>query len=172
MEAVLSMEQWNHHTPYRFFLQKYPQEDSHFNMLDVEETFKCRYVKMTNNAPTDVKNIYTEDFCEMDGSKVWIPYPTDLTYKSSEISLYLRWRSDECGDVHEWSQKFFDYVSGQKIEWHDTFRPNRFWQLILEKAPSVETEILSSNPKYLIMKYTFNNFGGQYYRISKFLKPI
>lgn len=161
------MEQWQHPTQFRFYLQKYPQGTTTFPPIDVEEQFKCRYVKMTNNAPTDVKNTFSEEFCEMDGSKVWTPQPSDLTYKSSEISLYLRWRSDECGDVQEWSQKFFEYVSGQKIEWHDTFRPDRYWQLILEKAPSVETEILSHKPNYLIIKYIFNNFGGKYYKTSQ-----
>ena len=122
---------------------------------------------MTGNAPTDVKNTYSEDFAEKNGKKVWTPQPSDLAYSSSEISLYLRWRSDECGNVQEWSEKFFEYVTGQKLEWHDTFRPNRYWQLLLEKAPSVETEILSNKPNYMIVKYTFTNFGGRFYNQSQ-----
>lgn len=161
------MAEWQHHTPYRFYIQKYPQGTTTFNTVDIEEYFKCRYVKMTGNGHSDVKNIYAEDFSEMDGQKVWIPPLSALSYKTSEISLYLRWRSDECGDVQEWSDKFFEYVTGQKLEWHDSFRPDRYWQLLLEKAPSIETEILSRKPNYLIVKYTFTNFGGKFYKESQ-----
>lgn len=161
------MAQYIHPTEYRFYLQKYPQGNTSFEEIDVEEYFKCRYVKMTGNSPTEVKNTYSEDFVEVSGKKVWTPPVDDLAYKPSEIKLSLRWRSDICEDVHVWSQKFFNYVTGQKIEWNDTFRPGRYWQLILEKAPEVTTEILYTDPKYLIVEYTFTNFGGKYYSESQ-----
>lgn len=159
---------WTHATKYRFYAQKYPSSDEEeTDLIDIEEEFKCRYVKMTGNTQTDVKNVYTEDFAEMNGKKTWCPDVEDIAYNSSEISLYLRWRSDECGDVLEWSDKFFEYATGQKIEYHDTFRPNRYWQLVMTKAPEVQTELLNQEPKYLIIKYTFTNFGGKYYKQSQ-----
>lgn len=156
-----------HPTQYRFYLQKYPQGDTTFDVEDVEQLFKCRYVKMVGNTHTDAKNIYAEDYAEANGSRVWTPAADDVVYKSSEISLYLRWRSDECESVLDWSDKFFEYVSGQKLEWHDTFRPDRYLQLVLEKAPEIQTEILNCKPNYLIVKYIFNNFGGKIYRESQ-----
>lgn len=151
---------WQHHTPYRFKIQKYKQGTTNFSQIDIEEQFKCRFQKMTGVAPTGVKNTYSEDFSEVSGKKVWVPAPDDLAFESSEMSLYLRWRSDECGDVHQCADDFFNYVVGQKLEWYDTFR-KRYLQLILEKAPSIETEILNRKPNYLIVKYVFTNFGGK-----------
>lgn len=158
---------WTHPTKYRFYLRKYPQGDVTFSEIDIEETFKCRFQKMTNAAPTDIKNIYEEDFAEQDGSRIWVPGTEDLAHKTSEISLYLRWRSDECDNVQEWSDKFYNYIAGQRVEYHDTFRPNRYFQLLMEKAPEVQTEILYSEPHYLIVKYTFKNWGGKIYSTTQ-----
>lgn len=156
---------WNHHTPYRFYIQLYPQNGVKQPVWDVEESFACRYVKMTNNAPTDVKNTYSEDFPEADGSRIWLP--PQLTYKSSEITLYLRWRSEECGNVLLAERIFREAITGQKLEWHDTFRPNRYWQLVLEKAPEFQTEILNRDKQYIIVAYKFTNFGGKCYDKSQ-----
>lgn len=158
---------WTHPTKYRFYLRKFPQGDVVFPEIDIEETFKCRFQKMTGGGYTDVKNLYDEDFAENSGLRIFVPSPEDLAYSSSEISINIRWRSDECGDVQEWSDKFFQYVTGQRIEYRDTFRPNRYYSLILEKAPSIETEILYSNPQYIIIKYTFKNWGGKFYTQSQ-----
>lgn len=158
---------WTHPTKYRHYIRKYPQGSNTFSEIDIEETFRCRFQKMTNACQTDVKNIYEEDYSEQNGSRIWVPSVEDLAYKTSEISLYLRWRSDECGDVQEWSDKFFNYVTGQKLEYHDTLRPNRYWQLVFEKAPDVQTEILNNSPQYLIVKYTFKNWGGKFYSTSQ-----
>lgn len=154
------MAQWQHHTKYRFKIQKYPQGTTTFPIVDIEQKFKCRFQKMTGNAPAGVKNVYFEDFAERSGKKAWTPEVEDLAYESSEVSLYLRWRSDECDDVRANADDFYEYVVGQKLEWFDTLR-NRYLQLVLDKAPSVETEILDRKPNYLIMKYTFTNFGGK-----------
>lgn len=157
---------WNHATPYRFKIQKYKQGSTTFEQIDIEEQFKCRFQKMTGVSPTGVKNTYSEDFSEVSGKKVWTPAPSDLAFEASEVTLYLRWRSDECDDVHQYADNFYNYVVGQKLEWYDSFR-KRYLQLILEKAPSVETEILDRNPQYLIMKYVFTNFGGRPTTTSK-----
>lgn len=161
------MAEFVHPTKFRHYLRKFSQGETSFPEIDIEETFKCRFQKMTGLIHTDVKNIYTEDFAEQSGLRIFIPEKDDLAYSASEISINLRWRSDECDSVQEWSDRFFNYVSGQKIEYHDTFRPNRYVQLILEKAPDVETEMLYSNPQYLIVKYTFKNWGGKIYSESQ-----
>lgn len=158
---------WQHATKFRFYIQKYSQGTTTFPITDIEESFKCRYVKMVGMGHTDVKNTYSENFAEANGLRMFTPPVADIAYDKSEISLYLRWRSDECGDVHEWANKFFDYVTAQKLEWHDTFRSNGYWQLILEKAPEIKTETLIHKPNYLIVSYKFTNFGGGPYKTSQ-----
>lgn len=154
---------WQHPTEYRHYLRKYPQGDTTFDEIDIEETFKCRFQKMSNATQTDVKNIYEESYAEKSGSRLFCPPVDDLAYNTSEIALYLRWRSDECDDVLYWSDKFFKYITGQRFEYHDTFRPNRYWQFVMEKAPSAETD----TPQYLIIKYTLKNWAGEFFETSQ-----
>lgn len=158
---------WQHPTKYRHYIQKFPQGNTSFEKIDLEEAFKCRFQKLTNAVQTDVKNIYTEDFAEHSGVKVFTPPVSDLAYNASEIVLCLRWRTEECGDVIYWSDKFFDYITGQKFQYNDTLTPNRYWQLIMEKAPSIETKLPNGDPRYLIMKYTLRNWAGKFFTESQ-----
>lgn len=156
-----------HPTQFRHYLQKYPQGETTFDEIDIEETFKCRFQKLTNAVQTDIKNIYTEDFAERSGVNMYVPPVSDLAYNTSELALYLRWRVEECEDVLYWSDKFFKYITGQKFEYHDTLTQNRYWQLIMEKAPSVETKLPNGTPRYLIMKYTLKNWAGEFFETSQ-----
>lgn len=159
------MGNWAHSTKYRHYIKKYPQGNTSFQQIDIEEQFKCRFQKMSNATQTGAKNVYIEDYAEHNGARIFVP--TVIVYESSEIDLYLRWRSDECDDVLIESDNFFNYISGHKFEYHDTFRPNRYWQFVLKKAPAVQTEILNSDIQYLIIKYTLTNWGGKPYATSQ-----
>lgn len=157
---------WKHHTDYRFYIHKHTQGTTTFPKVDVEDMFKCRFMKMSGATVPAVKNVYSEDYAEQDGLRMWVPDPADITYKDSEITITLRWRSDECGDVEEASDNFFNYVTGQKLEWYDTFR-NKYWQLILTDTPSVQFEDLHSPLQYKVVDYKFTNYGGRPHTTSQ-----
>lgn len=154
---------WVHHSGYRFYIQKYPQGSVSFQRIDVEEKFQCRFMKMDGVVESAVKNVYTEDYAEIDGVRVHAPLPNKLRYSSSDIILKLRWRSDECADVLAAADEFFKYVTGQKLEWYDTFR-GRYLELILTDSPTVEYQKLNSPVKYLVMSYKFKNFAGKIFK--------
>lgn len=156
-----------HHTKYRFYIQKYTQNGVTFPAIDIEERFGCFYKSFTGNKPTKVQNIYEETFTEHSGSRLWIPEPSELAYAPSDVILELYWLSNEDYKVLESEQEFFDYVTGQKIEYHDTFRPNRYWQLCLIEAPDDATELLYGKQQYRGVKYKFRNFGGKYFTTSQ-----
>lgn len=158
---------WNHSTQFRHYITKYPQNGEAFDKVDIEEFFKCRYVSLSNAIQTSVKNTYTESFAEHDGTRVWTPSYTDLAYNTSEMTLCLRWRSDECGDVQEWSDKFFQYVTGQKIQYNDTFRPNKYWQLLMTNAPTIMAEKLFGDLQYRFVNFKFTNWGGRCFSSSQ-----
>ena len=156
---------WNHHTKYRHYLRLYPQEDTVYSEVDIEEYFKCRYVSLENAEKSSIKTVYCEDYAEHDGQRVF-SFP-DIAYNASELTLTLRWRSDECGDVQEWSEKFIEYITGKKLEYHDTFRPNKFWQLIFKDSPSIKAERMYGNQQYRFISFKMSNFGGRPYKQSQ-----
>lgn len=161
------MAQWHHHTPFRFYLQKYAQNGVAFPVIDIEEHFKCRYVSLENTNPTAVKNTYTEDYAEHSGKRLYVPAPEELAYDTSELTLTLRWRSDECGNVQQCSDAFFNYITGQKIEYHDTFRPDKYRQLIMTAAPSVKAEQLHGDLQFRFMQYKLTNWAGKIFTESQ-----
>lgn len=148
-----------HPTQYRHYVRKYPKGTTVYPQIDIEQVFQCRFVEMSGADNLSVKSVYTEDYAGHDGLRVW--NSDTPVYKGGDISITLRWRSDECDDVLERSDAFFKYISGQKLEYNDTFRPNKYWQLICSASPTVEAENLSSAIKYRFITYKFTNFGGK-----------
>lgn len=122
-----------YHTKYRHYIQKLPQGETSFDKIDIEQHFQCRFVEMTGTDAESVKNVYTEDFAEHNGVRVWSG--DTPVYKGGDISLTLRWRSDECDDIMAKSNAFFEYIAGKKIEYSDTFR-NKYFELICSAEPT------------------------------------
>ena len=160
------MSDWKHHTHYRFYMQRY--EDGYsttpYEVVDIEERFQCRYVSLENGTSPALKSVYTEDFAEHDGLRVYTD--DDPKFKSSEVTLTLRWRSEECGNVQTSMQFFVNYITGKKIEYHDTFRRNKYWQLIFDGSPEIVAEKLYGNSQYRFVRFKFTNFGGRPYTES------
>lgn len=156
---------WSHHTKYRHYIRLYPQGSTTHDEIDIEEYFKCRYVSLENADNPSIKSVYSEDYAEHDGQRVYSS--PDIAYNASELTLTLRWRSEECGDVQEWSEKFIEYITGKNLEYHDTFRPNKFWQLIFKDSPSIKAERLYGNQQYRFISFKMSNFGGRPYKQSQ-----
>lgn len=157
---------WIKHTDFYHYIKLYPVGQAEYSDVDIESRFQCRYVSMTNSGQTSIKNIYTEDFAEHDGLRVYTPTAAennDIAYNLSEVTLKLRWRSDEVnrGDIQTLANDFYDYIKGRKLQYHDTFRPNNYLQLILKDAPKVVNEKLYGNVQYMFIEYKFTNFGGR-----------
>lgn len=150
---------WTHPTQYRHYLRLYPQNGTTSAEVDVEEEFKCRYVSLENAVNPTVKSVYVESYADHDGDRVWTA--TDVLYNSSELTLTLRWRQDECEDVQEWSEKFIKYITGKKFEYHDTFRPDKYWQFIFKDTPTVNAERLYGSQQYRYLSFKLSNFGGK-----------
>ena len=112
-----------------------------------------------------VKNTYTEDYAEQNGLRLWTPKPDDIRFKENDVTIKLRFRSEECGDVIAARDAFYNYVAGKKLEWYDTFR-KKYLQLCLIEAPTIEYEKLTGS-QYCVMSYKFKNFGGKPYTSSQ-----
>lgn len=159
------MPTYIHPTKYRHYIQKYRQGLSVFSKVDIEEMFQCRFVSMDGADAQSVKNVYTEDYNDHDGIRLWVG--NTPVYKGGDISITLRWRSDECGDVIAKSDAFFEYISGRRLEYSDTLRPGKYWQLICTAEPTIKAEKLHGEVKYRFITYKFTNFGGKPYKTSQ-----
>ena len=163
---------------YKFYIQKYSRE--HYNketgkydkedigeLIDIEENFKCKYVKFEGLSETGkVKNVYTETYADSEELRVYVP--DDVLYEQTDISLTLLFApsSTDDNDVQVNERAFFEYVSGHKIEYHDTFR-NRYVSLLLINKPEVVGEVLYGGSRYREVKYTFKNLYGRSFAESR-----
>lgn len=159
---------YQHSTPYRFYIQRYAQGDTKFPQVDIEEYFNCHYKAMGNNNQTAVKNFYEEKFAELSGSRLWLPHnPEYLAFDTSELTLELLFKSNKNYEVLEDEKRFLEYITGKRFEYHDTFRPNRYWQLTFVTAPETKGEVLYGGQQYRWVAYKLKNWGGKYYTESQ-----
>lgn len=163
---------------YKFYIQRYSlkhwnketsqyDEEEKGELIDIEEQFKCKYVKFEGLSETGkVKNIYTETYAETEELRMYIP--DDVLYDNTDMSLTLLFAPDteNDSDVQDNERAFFEYVSGHKIEYHDTFR-NRYVSLLLLNKPEVVSEVLYGGSRYREVKYTFKNIYGRSFATSK-----
>ena len=163
---------------YKFYIQKYGRkywdknksqyvEEAKGELIDIEAQFKCKYVKFEGLSETGkVKNVYTETYAETEELRTYIP--DEVLYENTELSLTLLFApsSNNENDVQDNERSFFEYVSGHKIEYHDTFR-NRYVSLLLLNKPEVVGEVLYGGSRYREVKYTFKNIYGRSFSDSR-----
>ena len=163
---------------YNFYIQKYSRkywdknksqyvDESKGELIDIEAQFKCKYVKFEGLSETGkVKNVYTETYAETEELRTYIP--DDVLYENTDMSLTLLFAPDSTNDsdVQNNERAFFEYVSGHKIEYHDTFR-NRYVSLLLLNKPEVVGEVLYGGSRYREVKYTFKNIYGRSFATSR-----
>lgn len=163
---------------YKFYIQKYSRkhwnnetgqydEEAKGELIDIEAQFKCKYVKFEGLSETGkVKNIYIETFAESEELRMFIP--DEVLYENTDISLTLLFAPDSANDsdVQNNERAFFEYISGHKIEYHDTFR-NRYVSLLLLNKPEVVGEVLYGGSRYREVKYTFKNLYGRSFAESR-----
>lgn len=149
---------------YKFYIQKFPQDGQTFPKLDIEEYYKCHYKQFKDFAfDGEVKSVYSEDWCEQSGKKVWLPEQEDLTFKDYDCKLELLFKAETC---QEDVRKFYEDIRGVKLEYYDNFR-NRYLPILLTKQPSIDQEILYGNSPYMLVSFTFNAFMGQSFSTSQ-----
>lgn len=158
---------------YNFYIQRYPKtyfdsskndfvtDDGDKVRLDLEEVFKCKYVRMEGISENGkAKNIYTESYAETEELRMHIP--KDILYENTDLALTLIFlpTSSSEEDIQTAERNFFDFISGRKVEYVDTFR-NRYVTMILVNKPEVVGEVLYGGSRYRQVKYTFKNVYGR-----------
>lgn len=163
---------------YKFYIQRYSRifydsynesymEEEMGELIDIEKQFNCKYVKFEGLSETGkVKNVYTETYAETEELRIFIP--EEVLYENTDLSLTLLFDPSSASDtdVQDNERAFFEYISGRKIEYHDTFR-NRYVTLLLLNKPEVVGEVLYGGSRYRQVKYTFKNVYGRSFGESR-----
>lgn len=163
---------------YKFYIQRYAhkywspvakayQELPKSDVYNLEEKFKCKYVRMEGIAENGkVKNVYTESYAE--DERLRVCNPQSILYDNTDVSLTLLFLATENNemDIQNGERDFFEFVSGRQVEFHDTFR-NRYISLILLNKPEVVGEVLYGDNRYRQVKYTFKNIYGRSFSSSQ-----
>lgn len=149
---------------YYFYMQKYPQGTTTFAQEDIEKEYNCIYKQFKDfTFDGEIKNVYSEDFVEVSGDRVYIPSPEDLAYKSYDCKLQLLFNRKTCQAD---SRAFYEAYRGVKCEYHDTFR-NKFVTLLMTKQPTISQEKLYSDTPYQLVEFTFTNILGTTFTTSQ-----
>lgn len=153
-----------HPTKYRHYITVYPKQNMTAVKKDIEMMYDCRFMSLDAALfDGDIKNIYTENYAEQTGNRMWIPEQDELTFNTMESTLKLRFMH---GDVRSRARKFYEDYRGVKLEYTDTFR-NRFLSLIMTKEPKIEYEKIREESSYMVVSYTFTNFLGKIFTESQ-----
>lgn len=168
---------------YNFYTQRYPKrywdseandfvvEDGDSEKIDIEETFKCKYVRMEGIGENGkAKNVYSESYAETEELRLHIPQT--VLYDNTELALTVIFcpQSDDEMDIQDNERELFEYLSGRLVEYSDTFR-NRYVSMILINKPEVVGEVLYGGSRYREVKYTFQNVYGRSFEQSIFENP-
>lgn len=151
---------------YNFYFQRYNSKgDGSAPKIDIEENFNCKYCSMTNlSIPGDIKNIYTEDYAEANGVRIYVPKASDIVYSSTECTLTLLMQSATC---ESYVRNLLEYLHGYIVEYSDTFR-NRYATLVLQKAITIKAEKLyAGNDCYQHITVPFTNIYGRSFSSSQ-----
>lgn len=123
--------------------------------VDLEASYKgLFYYKCTGLNAKGEPRVYTEEYAEKDGVRVFIPDNT--TRKSTEIVLELLFKGDDRQTVF---QSFCDYITGRKLRFWDTER-KRMAEMFLSGAVSVSEESISGTTPFFIASFTFTTYNG------------
>lgn len=150
---------------YAFYLTPVETFDSdiYSGMVDIEDTFDCRYQSFTGLMEKgDANNVYTEEYKEGEQLRVYTPSPDELVHASTECKLTLLWLATKDGVATDNEMAFQDFVFGRKMVWYDTFR-KKYFLLLMQKQPSKGEERLYGKQQWRQVTYTFTNLAGKPY---------
>lgn len=103
------------------------------------------------------KNIYTEDYAEADGPRVYHPADSNLalTREATEIKLSLLFIGATRRDTYN---SFRAFASGSRLYYWDNARNKKVW-IYLEKEVKIEEDTLPADG-YIRAEFEFTNIWG------------
>lgn len=101
-----------------------------------------------------IKNIYTENFAEVEDLRVYMP--ETVVRENTDIEFVFGFEKENRRDTFD---RFVDWVSGYKIKYWDTAR-NRELEMVLIDKIEVDEDILLGSSPFITVNFKFKNLKG------------
>lgn len=140
---------------YKFYMSRWIDNDWE-TQVSLEDYFSgMKYVSCEGlSTKGKIKNIYTENFAEVEDLRVYMP--ETVVRENTDIEFVFGFEKDNRRDTFD---RFVDWVSGYKIKYWDTAR-NRELEMVLIDKVEVDEDILIGSSPFITVNFKFKNLKG------------
>lgn len=140
---------------YKFYMSRWI-DNAWETQVSLEDYFSgMKYISCEGlSTKGKIKNIYTENFAEVDDLRVYMP--ETVVRENTDIEFVFGFEKENRRDTFD---SFVDWVSGYKIKYWDTAR-NRELEMVLIDKIEVDEDILLGSSPFITVNFKFKNLKG------------
>lgn len=140
---------------YKFYMSRWI-DNAWETQVSLEDYFSgMKYISCEGlSTKGKIKNIYTENFAEVEDLRVYMP--ETVVRENTDIEFVFGFEKENRRDTFD---SFVDWVSGYKIKYWDTAR-NRELEMVLIDKVEVDEDILLGSSPFITVNFKFKNLKG------------
>lgn len=140
---------------YKFYMSRWI-DNAWETQVSLEDYFSgMKYISCEGlSTKGKIKNIYTENFAEVEDLRVYMP--ETVVRENTDIEFVFGFEKENRRDTFD---SFVDWVSGYKIKYWDTAR-NRELEMVLIDKVEVDEDILIGSSPFITVNFKFKNLKG------------
>lgn len=140
---------------YKFYMSRWI-DNAWEEQVSLEDYFSgMKYISCEGlSTKGKIKNIYTENFAEVEDLRVYMP--ETVVRENTDIEFVFGFEKENRRDTFD---SFVDWVSGYKIKYWDTAR-NRELEMVLIDKVEVDEDILIGSSPFITVNFKFKNLKG------------
>lgn len=140
---------------YKFYMSRWV-DNAWEAQVSLEDYFSgMKYISCEGlSTKGKIKNIYTENFAEVEDLRVYMP--ETVVRENTDIEFVFGFEKENRRDTFD---SFVDWVSGYKIKYWDTAR-NRELEMVLIDKIEVDEDILLGSSPFITVNFKFKNLKG------------
>lgn len=140
---------------YKFYMSRWI-DNAWEEQVSLEDYFSgMKYISCEGlSTKGKIKNIYTENFAEVEDLRVYMP--ETVVRENTDIEFVFGFEKENRRDTFD---RFVDWVSGYKIKYWDTAR-NRELEMVLIDKVEVDEDILIGSSPFITVNFKFKNLKG------------
>lgn len=140
---------------YKFYMSRWI-DNAWEEQVSLEDYFSgMKYISCEGlSTKGKIKNIYTENFAEVEDLRVYMP--ETVVRENTDIEFVFGFEKENRRDTFD---SFVDWVSGYKIKYWDSAR-NRELEMVLIDKVEVDEDILIGSSPFITVNFKFKNLRG------------
>lgn len=140
---------------YKFYMSRWI-DNAWETQVSLEDYFSgMKYISCEGlSTKGKIKNIYTENFAEVEDLRVYMP--ETVVRENTDIEFVFGFEKENRRETFD---SFVDWVSGYKIKYWDTAR-NRELEMVLIDKVEVDEDILIGSSPFITVNFKFKNLKG------------